>query len=102
MLLLVRAHIKSIKIMNLINILTKIDFFLISGHAVSTPTNKRIDILYSLLGCALFITAGVLIIEEWNDAFLKNDTRKMALTKGGLAIVNGVIFFIDAIFTFRD
>lgn len=76
--------------------------FFIAGHAVSTPTNKRIDILYSLLGCALFITAGVLIIEEWNNAIFKTDERKLALTKGGLAIVNGVIFFIDAIFTFRD
>lgn len=81
---------------------TKYRFVLIVGHAVSTPTNKRIDILYSLVGCALFITAGALIIEEWNNAIFKTDTRKLALTKGGLAIVNGVIFFVDAIFTFRD
>lgn len=73
-----------------------------AGYAVQTPANKRIDILYSLVGCALFIASGALIIQEWEDALFKTDARKMALTKGGLAILNGVVFFVDAIFTFRD
>lgn len=73
-----------------------------AGHTLSTPINKRIDIFFSLIGAALFIATGVLIIQEWEDAFIKNDTRKFALTKGALAIVNGVLFLLDALFTFRD
>lgn len=73
-----------------------------AGYLLSTPVNKRIDIFYSLIGCALFIASGVLIIQEWEDAILKTDARKMALTKGSLAIANGVLFFFDTIFTFRD
>lgn len=69
---------------------------------MGTPLNKRLDLFLSIVGCVLFILAGVLIIEDWNDRLIKTDTRKVALAKGGLAIVNGVIFLADVIFTFRD
>lgn len=79
---------------------------LFSGYLLSTPINKRIDIFFSLIGCVLFIATGALIIQAWNDDFIhstfKTDARKLALTKGSLAIVNGIIFFCDVIFTFRD
>lgn len=79
---------------------------LFAGYLLSTPINKRIDIFFSLIGCVLFIATGALIIQEWNDDLIhstfKTEARKLALTKGGLAIVNGIIFFCDVIFTFRD
>lgn len=69
---------------------------------MNTPINKRIDIFFSLVGAALFIASGVLIIQQWEDAFLKTETRKIALAKGSLAIINGIVFFLDTILTFRD
>lgn len=90
------------------NLIIFIFYFLslFTGYLLSTPINKRIDIFFSLIGCALFIASGALIIQEWNDDLIhstfKTDARKLALTKGGLAIVNGIIFFCDVIFTFRD
>lgn len=33
------------------------------GYILSTPINKRIDIFFSLIGCALFIATGALILQ---------------------------------------
>ncbi|XP_037048465.1 uncharacterized protein LOC119082911 [Bradysia coprophila] len=74
---------------------------LFAGYVMNTPINKRIDIFFSLIGAALFIAAGVMVIQHWENGF-KTDTRKLALTKGSLAIINGVLFFLDTILTFRD
>ncbi|XP_053697463.1 uncharacterized protein LOC128744455 [Sabethes cyaneus] len=74
---------------------------LFAGYLLSNPINKKIDLFFSLLGCAMFIASGVLILQEWENAF-KTDRRRIAISKGSLAIINGVLFFFDAIFTFRD
>jgi len=57
----------------------------------------------------LFITSGVLIIQYWNDTiggkftgWVSNDSKTTGITKGSLAIVNGIVFLIDVVFTFRD
>jgi uncharacterized membrane protein len=75
---------------------------LFAGYLLNTPSNKRIDIFISIIGCALFIACGVKVIDIWNDTFFKTDERTMALSKGGLSIVNGVLFLVDVFFTFRD
>jgi hypothetical protein len=75
---------------------------LFAGYILNTPINKRIDIFFSLIGAALFIATGVMVIQHWEDAFIKNETRKIALAKGGLSIANGIFFFLDTILTFRD
>lgn len=74
---------------------------LFAGHILSNPINKKLDMFFSLIGCAMFIASGVLILKEWENAW-NNDMRKIAISKGSLAIVNGVLFFFDAIFTLRD
>lgn len=76
-----------------------------TGYILGTPVNKRIDIFYSLVGAALFIATGSLILQDWNgglNEYLKTEAHKLAITKGSLAIVNGILFFADVIFTFRD
>lgn len=75
------------------------------GYILSTPINKRIDIFFSLIGCALFIASGSLILNDWNDgvhSVLKTETHKLAITKGSLSIANGILFLADVVFTFRD
>ncbi|XP_053678106.1 uncharacterized protein LOC128728505 [Anopheles nili] len=74
---------------------------LFAGYLLSNPINKKLDMFFSLIGCAMFIASGVLILKEWENAW-STDTKKIAISKGSLAIVNGVLFFFDAIFTFRD
>lgn len=85
---------------------------LFAGYIMGTPINKRIDLFFSLIGCAMFITSGVLIIQFWNKdnvsaisekfGFGTPDSKKYGLTKGGLAVTNGILFLVDVVFTFRD
>uniref|UniRef100_A0A182J558 DUF7775 domain-containing protein n=1 Tax=Anopheles atroparvus TaxID=41427 RepID=A0A182J558_ANOAO len=74
---------------------------LFAGYLLSNPINKKLDMFFSLIGCAMFIASGVLILKEWENAW-SNDTKKIAISKGSLAIVNGVLFLFDAVFTLRD
>lgn len=74
---------------------------LFAGYLMGTPINKKIDIFFSLIGCAMFIASGVLVLQAWESGF-KTERRRLAISKGSLAIVNGVLFFFDAVFTFRD
>jgi Protein of unknown function (DUF459) len=71
------------------------------GDLMKTPINKRIDLFFSIVECGLFIAVGVLVIKEWEDSFFKTERRKFAMAKGSLSIVNGVVFFLDIIFTCR-
>lgn len=63
--------------------------------------NKRLDIFFSLMGCALFEASGVLIIEAWEPSF-RTRTRDLAILKGSVSIINGALFLFDCIFTFKD
>lgn len=82
---------------------------LFAGYIMNTPINKRIDLFFSIVGCILFITCGVLILQYWNDStagkiigFASNDRKSLGITKGSLAVINGIIFLVDVVFTFRD
>lgn len=67
---------------------------------INEPLNKSIDTFFSIAGSVLFIICGVLIIHEWDSAF-KTETRRFALAKGSLAIINGILFLFDVFFTYR-
>jgi hypothetical protein len=80
-----------------------------AGYLLNTPINKRLDIFYSIVGAIMFIASGVLILQYWNDSVggkiigaFSNDNKNTGYAKGGLAIVNGVLFIVDVFFTFRD
>jgi len=82
---------------------------LFAGYIMNTPINKRIDLFFSVIGCALFITSGVLILQYWNDTvggkftgWVSKDDKTLGVTKGSLAIINGILFLVDFVFTFRD
>uniref|UniRef100_T1GT09 MARVEL domain-containing protein n=1 Tax=Megaselia scalaris TaxID=36166 RepID=T1GT09_MEGSC len=71
------------------------------GILMRAPIHKRIDIFLSFIGCSLFIASGVLLIQAWESSF-RTKTRDLAIIKAALAIVNGVLFGFDALFTFKD
>ncbi|GAB0095300.1 uncharacterized protein DMENIID0001_106650 [Sergentomyia squamirostris] len=71
------------------------------SYLVNSPIHKRHDIFYSLVGCVLFIAVGALVIREWENAF-KTDTRKIALSKASLSIINGALFLFDIVFVFKS
>lgn len=87
-------------IKNIIYVATLITPSYSSGYVINAPLHKSIDTFFSLVGCLMFITSGILIIEEWEGA-LKTDVRRSAIAKGSLAIVNGLLFLFDVFFTYR-
>lgn len=71
------------------------------GFLMKSPMGKRIDIFLSVAGAAAFITSGVFIIEAWENSF-RTRTRDVAILKGSVSIINGAVFVLDSLFTFRD
>ncbi|KAF2899279.1 hypothetical protein ILUMI_06897 [Ignelater luminosus] len=71
-----------------------------AGHVMSTPINKRIDIFFSLVGCAAFVAAGALNIEHFDNAS-RGKTRDYGLAKASLAIINGALFLVDSLLSWR-
>lgn len=67
---------------------------------MSTPINRRIDIFFSLIGCAIFIAAGALNIKIFQDSW-KGETRDYGLAKASLAIINGALFLLDSLLSWR-
>ncbi|XP_034830981.1 protein snakeskin-like isoform X1 [Maniola hyperantus] len=71
-----------------------------SGYVMQTPSHKRIDVFYSLVGVALFVASGAVIIDKFQHTS-KSDWTNKNLAKGSLAIINGAILLFDAIITQR-
>lgn len=71
-----------------------------AGYVISSPINKKIDIFYSLVGCAIFVAAGALNIKHYENGW-KGDHRDYGLAKGSMAIINGIFFLLDALITWR-
>ncbi|KAF5302513.1 hypothetical protein FQR65_LT00885 [Abscondita terminalis] len=73
---------------------------LFAGHLMGTPVNRRIEIFFCLVGCALFVAAGALNIDYFDD-YRKGEYRNYGLAKASLAIINGALFLIDSLLTWR-
>ncbi|KAI4498636.1 hypothetical protein M0802_006342 [Mischocyttarus mexicanus] len=73
---------------------------LFAGGVMATPVNRRVDLFFSLIGCALFIAAGALNIKYF-DQFKSSSFRDTGLAKGSISIIQGVLFLIDAFLTFK-
>ncbi|KAF9412999.1 hypothetical protein HW555_008613, partial [Spodoptera exigua] len=71
-----------------------------AGYVMQTPSHKRVDIFYSLIGVALFVASGALIIDKYQNAS-KSDWRDKNLAKASLAIINGALLLVDAVLTQR-
>ncbi|KAJ2945960.1 hypothetical protein O0L34_g4878 [Tuta absoluta] len=70
-----------------------------AGYVLQHPSHKRIDIFYSLVGCALFIASGGVIIDRFQGT--KGEYANKQLAKASLAIINGAVLLLDAVFTQR-
>lgn len=67
---------------------------------MQTVTHKRVDIFYSLVGVALYVASGAIIIDRYQNAGSSN-IRDKNLAKASLAIINGALLLIDAVLTQR-
>ncbi|KAI8436116.1 hypothetical protein MSG28_004218 [Choristoneura fumiferana] len=71
-----------------------------AGYFLQTPSHKRIDIFYTLIGVGLFVASGAILIDRYHNATRTEEVKKM-LAKASLSIINGGVLLIDAIVTQR-
>ncbi|CAH0397809.1 unnamed protein product [Chilo suppressalis] len=71
-----------------------------AGYILQTPTHKRVDVFFSLLGVSLFVASGAMIIDKYQNAG-RSEFVKYNLAKASLAIINGAVLLIDAVLTHR-
>ncbi|XP_046959794.1 uncharacterized protein LOC124529900 [Vanessa cardui] len=71
-----------------------------AGYVMQTQAHKRIDIFYSLVGVALFVASGAVLIDRFQN-YSKSEFRDKNLAKASLSIINGAILLIDAVLTQR-
>ena len=64
---------------------------------------KRLNGLFAVIGCILFVASGALIIDQWHDRseILFKESKRNALAAGSLMIINGAVFLMDTISIFR-
>lgn len=67
------------------------------------PIDKKIDVFFSLCGCILFIKYGAHAVKWFDDQSYPSQkilpAGRLMLASSWLTIINGVIFFVDAILT---
>ena len=71
-----------------------------AGHLMSAPITRKIDIFFCLAGCAVFVAAGALNIKHYENGW-NTQQRDYGLAKGSIAIINGAIFLVDSLLTWR-
>ncbi|XP_023945942.1 uncharacterized protein LOC112051506 [Bicyclus anynana] len=72
----------------------------VAGYVMQTPSHQRVDIFYSLVGVALFVASGAVLIDRFQHAS-KSDYTNKNLAKASLSIINGAILLVDAVLTQR-
>ncbi|XP_030378678.1 protein snakeskin [Scaptodrosophila lebanonensis] len=71
---------------------------LLIGHILNSIVEKRLNALFSLLGCVFFVVSGALVIDEWHDSFeFMKERKRNALAAGSLMIINGAVFLLDTL-----
>ncbi|XP_029044864.1 uncharacterized protein LOC117601835 [Osmia lignaria lignaria] len=74
---------------------------LFAGSLFGAPVDRRVDLFFSLVGCVLFIVAGALNIDFFSNLAYKGSFRDTGIAKGVISLVEGVLFLVDAFFTYR-
>ncbi|KAH0948919.1 hypothetical protein HN011_008068 [Eciton burchellii] len=74
---------------------------LLIGIFRETPVDRSMGLFFTIIGFVLFIITGALNVDYF-DRLNKSQLRDIGLSKGSLSIIQGIIFLIDAIITYRE
>ncbi|XP_037940581.1 uncharacterized protein LOC119673389 [Teleopsis dalmanni] len=74
------------------------------GHLLGTPTpvDKRIDLLFSIGACIMFVSSGAVIVDQWSTAYTSRKDKNTIIAAGAMAIITGAIFIADTLVIFRS
>lgn len=71
-----------------------------TGHVMSSPITRKIDVYFGIAGVIVFVATGAVNIKFF-EHYSKSEYGKYGLAKGSLAIINGVLFLLDSLITWR-
>ncbi|XKL60924.1 hypothetical protein PGB90_007981 [Kerria lacca] len=74
---------------------------LLLGFFVDTAFGRRTDMYFTVLGGVLFLAAGIMSYNYFSGRLIQTEVSKRGMWKAWAAIINGIIFFVDGVFTFR-
>ncbi|XP_063992098.1 uncharacterized protein LOC135170319 [Diachasmimorpha longicaudata] len=66
---------------------------LFAGAITGTPVNRRVELFFLLVGCAMFIASGAITLDRYGG--------NRAVARGSLSIVEGVLLLLDGFLIFR-
>lgn len=66
---------------------------------MASPITRRIDVYFGIAGVALFVATGAVNIKFFEN--VRGDYGRYGLAKASLAIINGVLFLLDSLITWR-
>ncbi|EDX02193.2 uncharacterized protein LOC6525248 [Drosophila yakuba] len=72
---------------------------LLVGHVINSLVEKRLNALFSLIGCLLFVASGAMVIDEWHGGvnIITTDRKRQAIGAGSLMIINAAVFLLDTL-----
>ncbi|KRF82153.1 uncharacterized protein [Drosophila virilis] len=71
------------------------------GHLVGAKLDKRIDILFTVAGCVLFVSTGAIILDRWMNCYEIASEKNTILASGVLAFATAAIFIADTFIIFH-
>ncbi|XP_062139807.1 uncharacterized protein LOC133848320 [Drosophila sulfurigaster albostrigata] len=71
------------------------------GHLLGAKMDRRIDVLFAVAGCVLFISTGAIILDRWMNNYETAIDKNTILSAGVLAFANGAIFIADTFVIFH-
>ncbi|XP_017763934.1 PREDICTED: uncharacterized protein LOC108553515 [Eufriesea mexicana] len=74
---------------------------IVIGIILGTAIDRRLDMFFSVVGLVLFVISGALILDHFTNSVYHGSFRNTGIAKGCISLVEGVLFLLDAVFSFR-
>ncbi|XP_015112289.1 uncharacterized protein LOC107037962 [Diachasma alloeum] len=74
---------------------------LFAAAVMGTPVNHRIELGFLVVGCALFIASGAVVLEKWQRAIGTQHQLNMVAARGSISIIEGILLLVDGYLMFK-
>ncbi|EDW06933.2 uncharacterized protein Dmoj_GI15456 [Drosophila mojavensis] len=71
------------------------------GHLLGAKLDKRIDILFTVSGCVLFVSTGAIIFDRWMHRVELTRNKNTILASGVLSFATAAFFIVDTFVIFH-
>lgn len=64
--------------------------------------DKRIALLFNVAAVVLFVSSGVVIIQQWTPNYILAKDKNFLNTAGSIVIINGFVYLIEIFVILRN